>query len=110
MRRLAAALALLATLAGVAGCTALDPFPTLPEPAKPAQPGRPAPAPRVAMCYNRLATSLAEARSQAQQQCPKGTTADPVATDYWLDYCPVLLPARATFACRPAAGARHSAR
>ncbi len=110
MRLLAAALASLATLACVAGCSALDPFPTLPQPAKPAKPGQPAAPARVAICYDRLATSRAEAKAEAQQQCPKGTTADPVATDYRLDYCPVLLPARATFACRPAAGARHSAR
>ena len=109
MRRLAAALALLATLAGVAGCGALNPFPTLPKPARPVKAGQPAAPPRVAICYDGLATSFAKATADAQQQCPKGTTATPVATDYWMDYCPLLLPARATFACRPTAGARHSA-
>ena len=98
MRLLATALAV---TVGLAGCTALDPFPSYPHPAKPAGPGRPAPAARVAVCYNGLATSRAAARAQAQQQCPKDTVATPVATDYWLQYCPLLLPARTTFACRP---------
>jgi hypothetical protein len=108
MRPRAVMPALLAALACVAGCSSLDPFPTLPQPAKPVRAGQPAAAPRVAICYDGFATSRAEALAEAQQQCPKGTTAAPVATDYVLDYCPLLLPARATFACR-ASGARHSA-
>ncbi|HTV88711.1 MAG TPA: hypothetical protein VME41_06820 [Stellaceae bacterium] len=105
MRRIAAGLRMvlaLAVAAGIAGCTALDPFATFPKPAKPARPGQAAPAPRVAICYNGLDTSLAEVRSQAQQQCAKGTVATPAATDYLMQYCPVLLPARATFACTAA--------
>jgi hypothetical protein len=97
MRRLAAALAVAALLAG---CTAFDPFPTLPQPAKPAKLGRPPPQ-RVAICYDGLATGRAGAQEEAQLQCPKGTVAARVATDYWMQFCPLLLPARATFACRP---------
>jgi hypothetical protein len=106
MRHIAAALAIVVALTG---CTALDPYPTYPQPAKPAlqtakpaRPHQPAPAPRVAICYNGLITGRAGARAAAQRQCPKGSVATPVATDYWLDYCPLLLPARATFACMSA--------
>jgi hypothetical protein len=99
---IAAALALVAAV-GIADCSALDPFATAPKAAKPALPGHPAPPPRVAICYNGLATSAAEARTEAQQQCAKGTVAEPVASDRYLQLCPVLLPTRATFACAPAA-------
>jgi len=87
-----AALLLIATLAG---CDALDPFPTAP---RTAQPGAPA-APRVAICYNRLATSLAEVLAEAQAECSANTVAAPVDTDWYLQNCPLLLPARATFVC-----------
>jgi hypothetical protein len=91
----------LAVAVGLAGCTALDPYATYPKPAKPVGPHQAAPAPRVAVCYNGLATGRAAATAEAQQQCPKGTVAAPVATDYLLQFCPLLLPARATFACVP---------
>jgi hypothetical protein len=99
---IAAALALVAAV-GTADCSALDPFATAPRAAKPALPGHPAPPPRVAICYNGLATSAAEARAQAQQQCAKGTVAAPIASDHYLQFCPILLPTHATFACVPAA-------
>jgi hypothetical protein len=102
MRRATAMLALLlAAAASLVGCGSLDAFPTAPQPAKV---GKPAPLPRVAICYNGLASSRAEAQAQAQLQCAKGTLAEPVATDYWLQYCPLLLPARATFACATPTG------
>jgi len=97
--------------AALSGCAALDPYETLPAPA----PGAPAAGAtagtdtaaasgadsRVAICYNTLVTSLAEVKTAAQAQCPADTAADPVETDWRLQYCPLLLPARATFVCRP---------
>lgn len=95
MSRRAAAVALLA--AALAGCGALDPYPTTPLAAPPG----PAPFQRVAICYNTLRTTLAEVQAQGQQECPADTVAEPADTDWYLQYCPVLLPARATFSCRP---------
>jgi hypothetical protein len=89
-----AALLLLGT-ATLAGCSALDPFPAAPRAARPGA----APGPRVAICYNTLATSLAEVETQAQQECSANTVAEPVDTDWYLQACPLLLPARATFVC-----------
>jgi hypothetical protein len=102
MHRIAVALAFVAA-AGLAGCGSLDPFASAPRAAKPARPGQPAPPPRVAICYNGWETSAAQARAQAQQQCAKGTVAEPVAADRYLQLCPVLLPTHATFACVAAA-------
>ena len=92
------AAALLLTLAATsAGCGALDPYPA---PPRAAQPGAAA-GPRVAICYNTLATPLAEVQRQAQQECSAGTVAEPADTDWYLLHCPLLLPARATFVCKP---------
>jgi hypothetical protein len=94
MTRRAAALVL--TLAAtLAGCGALDPYPT---PPRAAHPGAAA-SPRVAICYNTLTTSLPEVQTQAQQECSAGTRAEPADTDWYLQNCPLLLPARATFVC-----------
>jgi hypothetical protein len=90
MRRSAAAL-----LLTLAGCSALDPYPAAP---RAAQPGAAA-GPRVAICYNTLTTTLAEVQTQAQQECGANTVAQPVDTDWYLQNCPLLLPARATFLC-----------
>jgi len=95
-RRAAALLLILAATLG--GCGALDPYPAAP-PA--AQLGAPA-GPRVAICYNTLATPLAEVEAEAQQECGANTVARPVDTDWYLQACPLLLPARATFVCAPA--------
>jgi len=97
MTRRAAAL-LLILAATLAGCGALDPYPAAP---RAAQPGAPA-GPRVAICYNTLATPLAEVQAEAQQECGANTVAQPVDTDWYLQACPLLLPARATFVCAPA--------
>jgi len=97
MTRRAAALLLIGA-ATLAGCGALDPYPTAP---RAAQPGAP-PGPRVAICYNTLTTSLAEVEAEAQQECSANTIARPVDTDWYLQACPLLLPARATFVCAPA--------
>jgi len=93
-----AAALLLIGAATLAGCGALDPYPTAP---RAAQPGAP-PGPRVAICYNTLTTSLAEVEAEAQQECSANTIARPVDTDWYLQACPLLLPARATFVCAPA--------
>jgi hypothetical protein len=95
MRRRAATLGLVGA-AILAGCGALDPYPA---PPRAAQPGAPA-GPRVAICYNTLATSLVEVQAQAQQECSADTVAEPADTDWYLQSCPLLLPARATFVCR----------
>ena len=94
-----AAVLLLAGAATLAGCGALDPYPASPRAARPGA----LPGPRVAICYNTLATSLAEVQAQAQEECSANTVAQPVDTDWYLQACPLLLPGRATFVCAPAA-------
>ena len=96
MSRRSTALGLLAA-AGVAACGALDPFPTAPRAIS-----GPASTARVAICYNTMSTSLAAVQQQATQECAAehpGTTAQPADTDWYLQNCPLLLPARATFTC-----------
>ena len=84
--------------AALAGCSALDPYPTYPAPAE----GKVADAgPRVAICYDTLVSSLTEVQHAAQQECPPNAEARPVDTDWLLQHCPLLLPARATFVCAP---------
>jgi hypothetical protein len=77
------------------GCNLLDPFPTT---ARGAQPGQPA-GERVAVCYNSMTTTLAEVREQAQRECAANSVAEPVDTDWYMQTCPILLPARASFVC-----------
>jgi hypothetical protein len=92
-RSVALVLTLAATLIG---CSALDPYPAQPRaPQAGALPG-----PRVGICYNTLTTSLAQVEAEAQQECAANTLAEPVGTDWYLQTCPLLLPARATFVCR----------
>lgn len=95
MRRAAIVSAMLA--AALAACGALEPFATTPRPAEQGQSKEQ----RVGVCYDTLATKQAEVTAEAQRQCPAGTTARRVDTDYLLLYCPLLLPGRATFACVP---------
>jgi hypothetical protein len=90
-------MALLGAIA-LAGCGVLNPYSTYPAPATPSQPA----GARVAICYNGLTTARAAAREEAQKECPAGTAAERVDTDYILNYCPLLLPAHATFVCAPA--------
>ena len=87
--------AIAAGAALLAGCGALDPYPTAALPV----PSGGAAGPRVAICYNTLTTTLAEIRAQAQQECAANTVAEPADTDWYLQHCPLLLPARATFVC-----------
>lgn len=81
----------------LAGCGAFAPYTTLPSPATPEQPA----GPRVAICYNGIETSHDAAQEAAQKECPAGTRAERIEKDYHLQYCPLLLPARATFVCVP---------
>ena len=78
------------------GCGALNPFPTYPAAALPGEPNG---GPRVAICYDTLVSSLDQVKSAAQQECAPDTLATPVRTDGFMQYCPLLLPARATFVC-----------
>ena len=90
--------ALVASVAAsvLAGCSALAPYPTYP---RMAGPGEEATALRVAICYNTLVSTVDEVQVAAQLECPSDTTATPFDTDWYLQYCPLLLPARATFFC-----------
>jgi hypothetical protein len=82
----------------VTGCTALNPFPTGPLAADPkAKDTRP----RVAICYNPMKTPPEKLQQLGQALCLSDTVADKIGVDYRLDDCPVLTPARATFACKP---------
>ena len=99
MKRTPAFVALLvAAGTGLAGCSAFDPYPTTPQPAAPgvADAGQ-----RVAICYDAVISSRAEVQRAAQQQCAPNTRATRLDTDRRLDFCPLLLPARATFVCTP---------
>lgn len=98
MRAWAAGVLFLAAWAGLAGCSALDPYPTYPQ--QP-QAGAKDAGPRVAICYDGLVSSKDAVQKAAQGECAPDTTAARVDTDWKLDFCPVLLPARATFVCTP---------
>jgi hypothetical protein len=87
-----------AAVMALTGCTALEPYPTYPPEA---QPGEANGGPRVAICYDTLVSSLGQVQAAAQQECALNTQATPVRTDWYLQYCPLLLPARATFVCTP---------
>ncbi|HEX3864228.1 MAG TPA: hypothetical protein VHY35_21305 [Stellaceae bacterium] len=86
-----------AGISAIAGCGLLTPYPTTP---RNAQTGA-VPGPRVAICYNTLTTTLAEVQAQAQRECAANTVAEPADTDWYLQNCPLLLPARGTFVCTP---------
>lgn len=81
------------------GCGALTPFVTMP--ASPAK-GVVDPRQRVAICSNPLKTSPEQVQQAAQMECLGNTVAERVTgDDYWLDVCPLAVPARITFACTP---------
>ena len=54
---------------------------------------------RVAVCYNAWTTTAARVRAVAAVSCGAGTVPHPLARDLSLNTCPLLLPARVTFAC-----------
>jgi hypothetical protein len=87
-----------AAVIALTGCSALDPYPTRPIDASPGE----EPGPRVGICYDTLVSSLEQVQAAAQQECSPNTQATPVHTDWYLTFCPLLLPARATFVCSPA--------
>jgi hypothetical protein len=93
-----AAVFLFAATAGLMGCSTLDPYPTSPQ--EP-EVGAKDPGPRVAICYDLLATSRDAAQKAAQDECAPNTVATRMDTDWKLDHCPLLLPERATFVCKP---------
>jgi hypothetical protein len=86
------------SLALAPGCSAFTPYSTLPQPPPK---GVVDPRDRVAICFNKAKTAFDEVAQLAQAECPKGSHADWIDTDYRLDYCPLSLPGRATFACSP---------
>ncbi len=87
-----------ATLALLADCSALDPYPAYPRAARTDETDA---GPRVAICYDTIVSSLAEVERAAQEECAADTVATYSSTDWYLQYCPLLLPARATFVCAP---------
>ena len=95
--RIASVLRLAAAVV-LTGCSALDPYPTFPAIALP---GEVDPGPRVAICYDTLVSTLDKVQAAAQQECAPNTLATPVRSDWYLQYCPLLLPGRATFVCSP---------
>jgi len=91
-------LAALLLTAAAAGCSGLTPYATGP---RPLALGEQNPGPRVAICYNALKTSADKVQELAQKECLGDTVAEQGDTDYRLDDCPLLTPARATFVCKP---------
>ena len=85
-------------LASLMGCSALDPYATYP---RDARPGEDAALTRVAICYDTFVSSLDQVQAAAQQECAADTVATYSSTDWYLQYCPLLLPARATYMCAP---------
>ncbi len=83
--------------AAVCGCSSLTPFPTGPLAADPKAKD---PRQRVAICFNPYKTPDEKVRELGQAECLGGATAEWVITDYRMDDCPLLTPARATFACK----------
>jgi len=54
---------------------------------------------RVAVCYNALTASPEQLLGIATASCGPGTTPQPAGHDITLDYCPLFIPARATYTC-----------
>ena len=85
-------------LASLAGCSALDPYATFP---RAPRPGEDASLARVAICYDTFVSSLDQVQAAAQDECAADTVAIYSSTDWYLQNCPLLLPARATYMCTP---------
>jgi hypothetical protein len=73
----------------------LSPFETVPPPGVAADSATT----RVAVCYNALTASPEQLLGIAAASCGPGAAPQPAAHDITLDYCPVLIPARATYSC-----------
>ena len=95
MTKTASALWLLAALTG---CSTFEPYATYP---RAARPGEDTSLTRVAICYDTFVSSLDRVQAAAQQECAAGTVATYSSTDWYLQFCPLLLPARATYMCTP---------
>ena len=93
--KIACAIVLLASLAG---CSALEPYATYP---RAARPGEDTSLTRVAICYDTFVSSLEQVQAAAQQECAADTVATYSSTDWYLQFCPLLLPARAIYMCTP---------
>jgi len=85
-------------LAALACCSALEPYATYP---RAARPGEDTSLTRVAICYDTFVSSLDQVQAAAQQECAADTVATYSSTDWYLQFCPLLLPARATYMCAP---------
>jgi len=90
--------ALLLAAAALAGCSQLQPYTTYP---RAARAGEVDAGPRVATCRDPLVSSLDDAQRTAQEECAANTIATYSSTDWNLQNCPLLLPARATYVCVP---------
>jgi hypothetical protein len=89
---------LLLAVATLAGCSELQPYATYP---RAARAGEVDAGPRVAVCRDSLVSSLDDAQRVAQGECAANTIATYSSTDWNMQNCPLLLPARATFVCAP---------
>lgn len=98
MIKILRALRVAAAVAALADCSALQPYPTAP---RAAASGITDAGPRVAICYDGFVSSDDDVQRAAQQECATDTVATYSGTDYYLQSCPLLLPARATFVCTP---------
>ena len=85
-------------LAALTGCSAFEPYATYP---RAARPGEDTSLTRVAICYDTFVSSLDQVQAAAQQECAADTVATYSSTDWYLQFCPLLLPARATYMCTP---------
>jgi hypothetical protein len=90
--------AFLLAIAALAGCSQLQPYATYPRAARAGEVDAGA---RVAVCRDPLVSSLDDAQRVAQEECAADTTAIYSSTDLYLQNCPLLLPARATYVCTP---------
>jgi hypothetical protein len=90
-------ISLLVAVAVLGGCGSCSPYATVPRTAEPGQP----PGQRVGICYNTLHSTPTQVQAEAQRECAADTVPEPVDTDWHMQMCPLLLPARATFVCVP---------
>jgi hypothetical protein len=85
-------------LVALTACSDFEPYATAP---LPAPTGVTDAGTRVAICYDGLWSDANEVQRLAQHECAEKVTAVYADTDWRLDNCPLLLPARATFVCTP---------
>jgi hypothetical protein len=53
----------------------------------------------IGICYNSLFDTVAQVRAVAEKACGPDTVPQAIERDFRLSHCPILQPARATFAC-----------